>query len=138
MRKKREKHGLRKTPEYEIWRGIIQRCTNKNRKEYLSYGAIGILMCDEWRNSFVSFYKDMGKRPTRKHSIDRIDNKLGYNKLNCRWATPMEQVMNRRILHECTRGHPWTTESTMYVSRGKDKTRTRRCKICIELTKSKR
>lgn len=53
-------------------------------------------MCDEWKNSFLSFYRDMGERPSPKHSIDRIDNNGDYYKHNCRWADASTQNVNRR------------------------------------------
>jgi hypothetical protein len=51
-------------------------------------------VCDEWRNSFTAFLKDMGERPHRA-TIDRLNNNKGYSKDNCRWASPKEQVLNR-------------------------------------------
>jgi hypothetical protein len=81
---------------YPIWNGIIARCYNEKSKDYYRYGGRGITMCDEWKDSFLNFYRDMGDRPSNKHSIDRINNKLGYSKDNCRWATYNEQARNRR------------------------------------------
>jgi hypothetical protein len=52
-------------------------------------------MCDEWRNSFAAFYRDMGPRPAGA-SIDRIDNNRGYEPGNCQWSTPQAQANNRR------------------------------------------
>ena len=57
-----------------IWQGMIRRCTNPNCKAYPDYGGRGIRVCKRWRNSFRKFLKDMGKRPSPKHEIDRIDN----------------------------------------------------------------
>ena len=53
-------------------------------------------MSNYWVNDFVKFYQDMGDRPSKKHSIDRINNNLGYSKENCRWATAKEQGKNTR------------------------------------------
>ena len=82
------------TREYTSWRGILQRCTNPNIKNYSNYGGRGIRVCKRWIK-FGNFYQDMGKRPPGK-SIDRKDNNKNYKKSNCRWATPTEQRRNQR------------------------------------------
>lgn len=51
-------------------------------------------VCKSWLESYDNFYKDMGERPSKKYSLDRIDNNLGYFKENCRWATQEEQQNN--------------------------------------------
>ena len=53
-------------------------------------------MCEQWRDSFETFLADMGRKPTPRHSIDRIDNNRGYEPDNCRWATQTEQSRNQR------------------------------------------
>lgn len=92
----RNMHGLSKTRENRIWRGIKDRCYNPNRPEYKRYGGRGIKMCDEWKNDFTAFYKDMGNRPSPQHSVDRIDQDGDYEPSNCRWATRVEQQNNMR------------------------------------------
>ena len=88
-------HKMTNTTEYTIWEGIIQRCNNKKNSHYKNYGGIGISVCDKWKK-FIYFYIDMKKRPSKNHSIDRINNSIGYCKENCRWATRSEQSRNMR------------------------------------------
>ena len=87
-------HGMSKTPEFRIWSHMVQRCTNENDKSYQHYGARGITVCAEWCD-FSNFYRDMGPRPSAKHSIDRIDVNGNYEPSNCKWSTDHEQARNK-------------------------------------------
>ena len=89
------KHGMSDTPLHIIWQSMNKRCNNKNSEHYNSYGGRGIKVCKEW-TSFIIFAKDMGSKPSSKHSLERRNNNKGYNKNNCYWATPSEQARNKR------------------------------------------
>ena len=82
------------TPEYAAWAAMKQRCTNRNAPPFIHYGARGISVCERWMNSFEAFLADVGRRPSPKHSIDRIDNDGDYEPGNVRWATRKEQRAN--------------------------------------------
>lgn len=84
-----------KTPEYHTWLSIKRRCYEPTYKDYPNWGGKGVRMSEEWRSSFVAFLRDMGRRPSATHSIDRIDGKDHYCAENCRWATPQQQGANR-------------------------------------------
>lgn len=91
---------------------MIGRCNYPSCEGYTHYGAKGITVCDRWLHGenglsgFACFLADMGERPSLDYSIDRIDNSKGYDLSNCRWATRVEQALNRT-----------TTETYLYNGR---------------------
>lgn len=95
-KEKNTTHGMSNTDEYNIWCHMKARCYNKKNKKYKDYGGRGIKVCQSWKNSFDIFLRDMGKKPTKYHSIDRIDVNGDYCKDNCKWSTNAEQALNKR------------------------------------------
>jgi len=98
------KHGNTKNNKssktYESYHHMIQRCNNPNCKDYKNYGGrtTPVTVCGRWsnkKNGFQNFLKDMGECPFGL-TLERINNKLGYYKKNCRWATRKEQNINKR------------------------------------------
>ena len=88
------RHGGRKTAEYRIWRHMRTRCENKNCPAFHRYGGRGINVCERWLD-FKNFIDDMGSRPSKEHTLDRIDVHGNYEPSNCRWATMKTQQRNR-------------------------------------------
>ena len=80
-------HGESKTAEYRAWTLIKNRTCNPNGMDYKDYMGRGITICEEWKYDFPAFLAYVGKRPSNKHSIDRIDVNKGYEPGNTRWAT---------------------------------------------------
>jgi hypothetical protein len=94
---------------FDSYAGMVARCTNENDEFFANYGGRGITICERWRHGeggktgFHLFVKDMGPRPSARHSIDRKNNDGNYEPDNCRWATKKQQARNRRSNHlvEC-------------------------------------
>jgi hypothetical protein len=96
---RRRTHGKTKTAEFGVWQGMLNRCYNSNEPAFRHYGGRGIKVCDSWKNSFETFLQDVGLRPSKGYSIDRIDVNGNYEPGNVKWATQQEQMRNTRRNH---------------------------------------
>lgn len=93
--KGREKHGLSKTPIYNIWHCMMDRCYKPTNKAYRFYGARGISVCERW-HSFEQFFADIEPIWASGLQIDRVDTYGNYEIDNVRFITAKENQRNRR------------------------------------------
>jgi len=95
--------------EYRIWNMMHERTENPKHISYSHYGARGLRVCEDWQKSrddgqgFETFLRFVGARPSPQHTIDRVDNDIGYQpyhprtgEIQVRWATGSEQRQNQR------------------------------------------
>lgn len=94
--KRNTKHGHYRDLTYSSWCAMKRRCSSPKHPAYSEYGGRGIKVCDRWRDSFEAFLADMGERPSKRHSIDRVNVNGDYEPSNCRWTTMREQARNSR------------------------------------------
>jgi hypothetical protein len=88
-------HAATSTPEHVAWINMRARCSRSSHPQFKDYGGRGIKVCRRW-NKFESFLDDVGCRPSRIHSLHRIDNNSGYRPDNVKWAIPVVQQNARR------------------------------------------
>lgn len=83
-------------PEYKAWHDMKVRCYLVKHPSFKNYGGRGIRVCDQWINSFETFLKDVGPRPSSDYSLERKENDGHYDPGNVGWATRSEQARNQR------------------------------------------
>lgn len=86
----------KRTPEYRAWKAMKQRCLNPNNPKYYRYGKRGITVYGGWLHNYPAFLAHVGRKPSSKYSLERIDNNKGYEPGNVKWGTATEQARNTR------------------------------------------
>ena len=105
-------HNLTEHILYKKWCGIKSRCLNKKSSGYKKYGSKGISICNEWKNSFLSFYNWAIKNGWKPElQIDRINNPEGYSPENCRFTTNTKNCQNR------PQSYFWVVNGKVFESR---------------------
>lgn len=89
-------HSKSKTPEYRVYHAMKDRCYRETDAEYKNYGGRGIQVSADWLTGFEAFIRDMGPRPSRRHTLERRNVNIGYSAENCLWATHLQQARNKR------------------------------------------
>jgi hypothetical protein len=110
-------HGMSRTSEYDAYHGAKYRCNNPNSRLYSYYGGRGIKFLFE---SFSEFFSHIGKKPSKKHSLERVNTDGDYALGNVKWATHKEQVLNRRPYFHKVRhgkGFYWNKHTGKWMSR---------------------
>ena len=97
------KHNMSKSRIHRIWSRMKSRCYNEKVVEYKNYGGRGIIIYDEWKNNFMSFYNwSINNGYSDDLTIDRINNDGNYEPSNCRWISNEQQQKNKRNNHFLT------------------------------------
>lgn len=98
----RRTHQMSKSDIYAIWKSMRQRCNNSRAAGFENYGGRGIKVFPEWEIRFESFRDYIGPRPSKGHTLDRINNDGNYEPGNVKWATWQEQHANKRTTTNLT------------------------------------
>lgn len=79
--------------EYRAFLEAKRRCADSTRPNWKDYGGRGIQF--KFTN-FMEFYNEVGAKPNRAYSLDRINNDGHYEVGNVRWASRIVQNKNKR------------------------------------------
>ena len=97
---KQTKHGHSKYRDqsgtYMSWMNMKARCLNPHHHRYYRYGGRGISICDRWL-MFENFLADLGEKPGKGWSLDRLNPDGNYEPSNCEWITIQENSRRRHV-----------------------------------------
>jgi len=95
-----DQHGYSHTYLYNVWKNRMHWCYNKNNRDYKYYGNRGIKLYQPFINNFLRFVKyilkDIGEKPSKNATLDKIINNASYYPGNFRWASQTIQNRNKR------------------------------------------
>jgi hypothetical protein len=84
------------TPEYFAWRSMLARCYDEKSDSFSYYGGRGIGVCKAWKDSFESFFKNVGSRPSDDHVLCLIDKDKNFSPKNTEWRTRFDADRTKR------------------------------------------
>lgn len=79
----------------ETYRAMMRRCYYEKDKQYKTFGARGITVCDEWRNRPESFLKWAEQSKPNGFHLCLRRGCTDYSVHNCLWVDPKES--NRKV-----------------------------------------
>lgn len=88
VRTKRVRNDKPKSSLYNIWWSTRAECCNPGYNRYAKYGARGITICDEWKNSKEAFFqwaKETGYEEGLGLMLKRKDESGPFSPDNCCW-----------------------------------------------------
>lgn len=89
---------LERSRLYSVWYEMINRCTNPEHPKYRFYGGVGVVVCDEWVDSFKLFF-DWATSNGYKQGL-HLDKDMGggkiYSPQTCRFVTIKENQRSRK------------------------------------------
>lgn len=90
-------HGQSNTRLYNIWCGMKDRCYREKNSRYKNYGGRGIVVCEQWKNSFEVFRVWAQSSGYKENlTIERRNNDDNYEPDNCIWIPLAMQTKNQR------------------------------------------
>lgn len=100
-------HGHYYEPEFLAWKNMLKRVFDGRYSPWYDH----VKVWGDWAASYDVFVRDVGRRPSKMHSLDRIDPAGHYNPSNVRWADKATQSRNTK--NHCTnktgiRGVSWS------------------------------
>lgn len=99
-------HGLSGSKVWTAHKDMVGRCYNPKFKNFKTYGALGVTVCDRWRGKggFMNFVEDMGL-PQEGDTLERESVQGNYEPLNCKWEPSLSiQGYNKRLLDRNSSG----------------------------------
>lgn len=85
-----------RTPTYNSWRAMLNRCLNPKAQNWRYYGAIGVAVYEAWL-SFEKFFADMGERPAN-HVLARRGDAGDYEPGNVEWKLQADNLRERHVV----------------------------------------
>ena len=85
------RHNLKNHKLYGVWSSMKARCYNPNTTQFKDYGAKGVIVCKEWQDSFLPFFRwAMENGWTEGLQLDKDIKGTGliYSPNGCIFVTP--------------------------------------------------